>query len=122
MRPRPKSRDQYSIRKISALVEMLALKYEASYSKASKGGWLDDLRATILGTLKKQLGEYLMPGKVEKFYGKLSAVVFDRRSGTYNNNFSELHGERYIRGIVEGLWDIFFTETHFPFEDEDDSS
>jgi len=112
--------DEYTIRKISAIVESLALRYESKYPKAKKQGSLDDLRKTILDTLKTLLGNHLSSRMTEKFYKHLSPVVFDRRAGAYNNNYREMHGARYVRGAVEGLWHMFFTETQFPFDESDD--
>ena len=124
MRPHQPVRDDYSILQISRLVRRQATRYHTLVSNLrydrEEMGFSDDTYFRILREIRNEAFTNLHSGLRGLYSARLtrrrfrhsSMLTINERSHSFTPGSSL--PVRYITGIVEGLWDIINTETHFP--------
>lgn len=121
MRPHQPARDDYNIMEICSLVRSQSRIYHNRVrllrKKQAKYGFADDIYFEILKKIRTEIFTKLHAGLrglysariTRRFFRPISLLTINERSHSWDP--SSPLANRYVLGIVEGLWDIIFTET-----------
>ena len=121
MRPHQIARDDYNILEICKLVRTQAHNYHNQVrllrQEQDEHDFPDDVYFEILREIRTDIFTNLHAGLrglysariTRRWFRHISMLTINERSHSWEPG-SPL-AVRYIRGIVEGLWDIIFTET-----------
>ena len=123
MRPHQPARDDYSIREIVTLVSRNARMYHNQVrflrDDQEEMGFSDDTYFRILREIRMETFTNLHSGLrglyssrlTRRWFRHISMLTINERSHSFTPGSPS--AVRYITGIVEGLWDMFNTETDF---------
>lgn len=116
MRPHQYYRDEQLTRKITRIIERIALDYDAERTAArvevnGVRPWNDirvrrQIKNYAFAKLHNQLKGYVWHSPTSMFFTELCKLIINRRATDY---FFER--QDFISGAVQGLWEMFFYET-----------